>query len=73
MASRLISGLFLSGEVIDIDADTGGYNLRAAFATRYAAGEQASVPSASVIKRPDLTGIIFSATPDGNSCILYIW
>jgi predicted flavoprotein YhiN len=43
MASRLISGLFFSGEVMDIDADTGGYNLQAAFSTGYVAGEQASL------------------------------
>jgi predicted flavoprotein YhiN len=43
MASRLIAGLFFSGEVMDIDADTGGYNLQAAFSTGYIAGEQASL------------------------------
>jgi predicted Rossmann fold flavoprotein len=43
MASRLISGLFFAGEVMDIDADTGGYNLQAAFSTGCVAGEQASL------------------------------
>lgn len=42
MASRLISGLFFCGEVMDIDADTGGYNLQAAFSTGFVAGEEAA-------------------------------
>jgi predicted flavoprotein YhiN len=42
MASRLIQGLYLCGEVMDIDADTGGYNLQAAFSTGYVAGEHAA-------------------------------
>ncbi|MEG0499951.1 MAG: aminoacetone oxidase family FAD-binding enzyme, partial [Rikenellaceae bacterium] len=35
MESKLIRGLFFAGEVIDIDADTGGYNLQLAFSTAY--------------------------------------
>ncbi|MGP8155059.1 MAG: NAD(P)/FAD-dependent oxidoreductase [Smithella sp.] len=42
MASRLIKGLYFCGEVMDIDADTGGYNLQAAFSTGYVAGEKAA-------------------------------
>jgi predicted flavoprotein YhiN len=42
MASRLIAGLYFCGEVIDIDAETGGYNLQAAFSTGYVAGESAA-------------------------------
>jgi predicted flavoprotein YhiN len=42
MASRKVSGLYLCGEVMDIDADTGGYNLQAAFSTGYVAGESAA-------------------------------
>jgi predicted flavoprotein YhiN len=42
MASRLINGLYFCGEVMDIDADTGGYNLQAAFSTGYVAGEKAA-------------------------------
>ena len=42
MASRLIPGLFFCGEVLDLDADTGGYNLQAAFSTGYVAGEEAA-------------------------------
>jgi predicted Rossmann fold flavoprotein len=33
MESRLVKGLYLVGEVLDIDGDTGGYNLQAAFST----------------------------------------
>jgi predicted flavoprotein YhiN len=42
MASKLIYGLYFCGEVMDIDADTGGYNLQAAFSTGYVAGEKAA-------------------------------
>ncbi len=42
MASRLVDGLYLCGEVLDLDADTGGYNLQAAFSTGYVAGEEAA-------------------------------
>jgi len=33
MESRLVPGLFFAGEVLDIDGDTGGYNIQAAFST----------------------------------------
>lgn len=39
MESKLIKGLFFAGEVIDIDAKTGGYNMQAAFSTGYLCGE----------------------------------
>lgn len=42
MQSRLVAGLFFCGEVMDIDADTGGYNLQAAFSTGFVAGEEAA-------------------------------
>jgi predicted flavoprotein YhiN len=42
MASRLVKGLYFGGEVMDIDAETGGYNLQAAFSTGYLAGESAA-------------------------------
>jgi predicted Rossmann fold flavoprotein len=38
MASRLIEGLYFAGEVLNVQADTGGYNLQAAFSTGYVAG-----------------------------------
>ncbi|UWG99034.1 NAD(P)/FAD-dependent oxidoreductase [Dehalobacter sp. DCM] len=41
MESRRVKGLFFAGEVIDIDGVTGGYNLQAAFATGYKAGNAA--------------------------------
>lgn len=33
MESKILSGLFFAGEVLDVDGDTGGYNLQAAFST----------------------------------------
>ncbi len=42
MASKKVEGLYFCGEVMDIDADTGGYNLQAAFSTGYVAGESAA-------------------------------
>ncbi|MGO1044213.1 NAD(P)/FAD-dependent oxidoreductase [Clostridioides difficile] len=38
MESKLVEGLFFAGEVIDIDAYTGGFNLQIAFSTGYLAG-----------------------------------
>jgi predicted Rossmann fold flavoprotein len=43
MESRLIKGLYFCGEMIDVDADTGGFNLQAAFSTGYLAGESAAL------------------------------
>lgn len=42
MESRLVKGLYLCGEVLDIDSDTGGYNLHTAFATGLLAGQSAA-------------------------------
>lgn len=42
LSSRLFSNLFFAGEVIDLDANTGGYNLQIAFSTGVMAGEQAA-------------------------------
>jgi len=42
MASRLVEGLHFAGEVLDLDADTGGYNLQAAFSTGWVAGRSAA-------------------------------
>jgi predicted Rossmann fold flavoprotein len=41
MQSRLVKGLYFCGEVMDIDADTGGFNLQAAFSTGFVAGDSA--------------------------------
>ncbi len=43
MESRIIKGLYFAGEMIDVDADTGGFNLQAAFSTGYLAGENAAL------------------------------
>jgi predicted Rossmann fold flavoprotein len=42
MESRRVKGLYFCGEMIDVDADTGGFNLQAAFSTGYLAGESAA-------------------------------
>lgn len=41
MESKLIKGLYFAGEIIDVDAYTGGYNLTIAFATGHLAGTSA--------------------------------
>jgi len=38
MESKLINGLYFAGEIIDVDAYTGGFNLQIAFSTGYVAG-----------------------------------
>lgn len=43
MESRLIRGLYFAGEMIDVHADTGGFNLQTAFSTGYLAGESAAL------------------------------
>ncbi|MGM9768616.1 MAG: NAD(P)/FAD-dependent oxidoreductase [Candidatus Cryptobacteroides sp.] len=42
LESRKIKGLYLCGELLDLDADTGGYNLQIAFSTGYLAGQSAA-------------------------------
>ena len=42
MASKLVEGLYFAGEVLDVDAYTGGFNLQIAWATGKAAGEAAA-------------------------------
>ncbi len=42
MASRILNGIYFAGEILDIDADTGGYNLQTAFSTGHAAGMAAA-------------------------------
>jgi len=42
LASRLVEGLYFAGEVIDMDAGTGGFNLQAAFSTGWLAGRSAA-------------------------------
>ena len=42
LESRIVTGLYFAGEVLDLDADTGGYNLQTAFSTGYLAGISAA-------------------------------
>jgi predicted Rossmann fold flavoprotein len=42
MESRIVRGLFLCGEILDIQGKTGGYNLQAAFSSGWVAGEGAA-------------------------------
>lgn len=46
MESKLVKGLYGAGEVLDIDAFTGGYNLQAAFSTGYVASMHITHPEA---------------------------
>ena len=43
MESKLVKGLYFAGEVLDLDAVTGGYNLQIAWSTGYLAGMNAGV------------------------------
>ena len=42
MESKLVSGLYFAGEILDVDAYTGGFNLQIAFSTAVAAGRAAA-------------------------------
>lgn len=42
LESKLVPGLHFAGEILDLDADTGGYNLQVAFSTGYLAGISAA-------------------------------
>ena len=41
MESKLVEGLYFAGEILDLDALTGGYNLQIAWSTAYLAGQNA--------------------------------
>ena len=41
MESRLVTGLYVAGELLDVDALTGGFNLHIAFSTGLLAGRSA--------------------------------
>ncbi len=43
MESKLVKGLFFAGEVIDVDTETGGYNLQVAWSTGHLAGSSAAL------------------------------
>lgn len=53
MMAKRIPGLYFAGEVIDVDAFTGGYNLQIAFATGRAAGEGAAVSARAADGKAD--------------------
>ncbi|MBN1892724.1 MAG: NAD(P)/FAD-dependent oxidoreductase [Clostridiales bacterium] len=48
MQSRIVNGLFFAGEVLDIDGETGGFNLQAAFSTGFVAGRSAAEYTGSI-------------------------
>jgi predicted Rossmann fold flavoprotein len=51
MRSKQVPGLYFAGEVLDVDADTGGYNLQIAFSTGYLAGLSAARECGSATRR----------------------
>ncbi|MBE6111573.1 MAG: NAD(P)/FAD-dependent oxidoreductase [Peptococcaceae bacterium] len=48
MESKLVPGLYFTGEVLDIDGMTGGFNLQAAFSTGYLAGIACTIDDSGV-------------------------
>lgn len=50
MESRIVPGLYFCGEVLDVDSDTGGYNLQTAFCTGFLAGINAAKNFEAVLK-----------------------
>jgi hypothetical protein len=46
MESRKVTGLYFAGEILDLQGDTGGYNLQSAFSTGWLAGHCAAQPPA---------------------------
>ncbi len=51
MESRIVSGLFFAGEVLDVDGESGGYNLQAAFSTGFLAGRSAALKALGSARR----------------------
>lgn len=47
MESKLVAGLYFAGEILDVDALTGGFNLQVAFSTGYVAGNNCFVEELS--------------------------
>ena len=52
LASKRVSGLYLAGELLDVDAATGGFNLQIAFSTGALAGQSAA--AAVTGKQPEI-------------------
>ena len=48
MESKLVQGLYFAGEILDLDGDTGGYNLQIAWSTGHAAGKAAGMAAGSI-------------------------
>jgi predicted flavoprotein YhiN len=42
MESKIVPGLYFAGEIIDVDAYTGGFNLQIAYSTGFIAGKSAA-------------------------------
>lgn len=53
MESRIITGLYVAGELLDIHGETGGYNLQAAFSTGWLAGRSAMADPPSSVKKTE--------------------
>ena len=49
LESRIVPGLYLAGEVLDLDGLIGGYNFQAAWSTGWLAGDQAARAAAQVL------------------------
>ena len=49
MESKIVKNLYFCGEIIDVDAFTGGYNLQIAYSTAYLAGINATQANGSGI------------------------
>ena len=64
MESKLISGLYFAGEVLDLDAYTGGFNLQIAFSTAYAAARALATVD---FPAPPLPEAIVMICPIGTS------
>jgi len=69
LESKIVQGLFLCGEILDVQGKTGGYNLQAAFSTGWVAGESAAAKiqklkaESSMIDRVDRRTNCFSFEP----------
>jgi predicted Rossmann fold flavoprotein len=63
MESRKVAGLYFAGEVLDIDADTGGYNLQAAFSTGWVAGRSAAAGISRCAARVGVIARVIRSAP----------
>ncbi len=63
MMSKIVKGLFFAGEVIDIDACTGGFNMQAAFSTGWVAGESSALYVKDICNKQLLSSNVLSPNP----------